>query len=92
MATRWENMSEDELIEEAQIGLRGQGATIEMLRRIARVAAQNTTRRLTWVIVVCTLLILIGQGLQIYFQWKQQTYKVEITAPYVEELEKQRQR
>ncbi len=39
MATRWENMTDDELTEEAQAGLRGQGAAIEMLRRIALEAA-----------------------------------------------------
>jgi hypothetical protein len=42
VANKWQNMTDDELIEEAQAGLRGQGATIEMLRRIALVAQQNT--------------------------------------------------
>ncbi len=70
MATRWENMTDDELTEVAQAGLTGQGATIEMLRRISRVAQQNTTRRLTWVIVTCTVLLLLAQSAQLYLQWQ----------------------
>ena len=69
MANKWRNMSDDELIEEAQAGLRGQGASIEMLRRIALVAQQNTMRRLTWVIGACTALLLVAAGIQIYLQW-----------------------
>ena len=69
MANRWRNMTDDELIEEAQTGLRGQGATLEMLRRNTLVAQQNTMRRLTWVIGVCTTLLLVAAGIQIYLQW-----------------------
>ncbi len=81
MATRWENMTDDELTEEAQTGLRGQGATIEMLRRIARVAQQNTTRRLTWVVVICTVLLLLGQWTQIYLQWYGVPIEVHVNTP-----------
>ena len=69
MANRWREMTDEQLIEEAQIGLRGQGATIDMLRRIALVAQQNTTRRLTWVISICTVLLLAAASAQIYLQW-----------------------
>ena len=72
MANKWEDiqkMTEEELIVEANTGLRGQGATIEMLRRIGLVAQQKTMRRLTWVIAFCTALLLVTGGIQIYLQW-----------------------
>ena len=69
MEKEWKDWTETELIEEAQRGAQGQGATIEMLRRIALVAQQKTTTRLTWVIGICTFLLLIAAYAQIYLTW-----------------------
>ena len=68
MTNEWQNRTDQELIEEAQTGVRGQGATIEMLRRVFVAAQQKTTRRLTWAIGVCTFLLLFAAGIQIYLQ------------------------
>ncbi len=69
MANEWRMKTDEELIDEAQKGVRGQGATIEMLRRIAHGAQQTAVRRLTYVIAICTVLLLFAAGVQIYLQW-----------------------
>lgn len=53
MAEDWTNKSDEDLAEEANHGLRGQGAIVEMTRRLrdSNLAAEKATTRLTAVIV-----------------------------------------
>ena len=62
MPTNWRQMTDEDLIEEANTGLRGQGATIEMLRRMQNKAIV----RLSFVVGVLALAII---ALQLYLQW-----------------------
>ncbi len=54
MNKSWQDWPDHELVDEAQRGLRGQGAVVEMMRRLrdALVAQQWATNRLTRVLVV----------------------------------------
>ncbi len=56
MEKELEKMSVKELRTEAQTGLRGQGAIVEIHRR---------TGRLTWAILIVSLLLLLAAGYQI---------------------------
>jgi hypothetical protein len=44
--TNWANRPDTDLADEAQAGLHGQGALVEMMRRL-----KDSNTRLTWVIV-----------------------------------------
>ena len=57
----WENKTDNELADEANAGLRGQGALVEMSRRLreSNLAAKNATTRLT-AVVASTKKIVIG--------------------------------
>jgi hypothetical protein len=46
MPKPWEDWKDKELVEEAQQGLRGQGALVEMMRRL-----KGSTTYLSWVMV-----------------------------------------
>ncbi|MEE8113198.1 MAG: hypothetical protein V3T23_02475 [Nitrososphaerales archaeon] len=50
----WKNWTEKELADEAQTGQRGQGAVVEMMRRL-----KKSTTRLTWVLIVLTIILII---------------------------------
>jgi len=63
MANPWREMTEDQLIEEANAGMRGSGAMIEMLRRMQNKAIV----RLSFVVAVLTLII---PAISLYLQWR----------------------
>ena len=50
----WKNRTEKELADAAQSGLQGQGALVEMMRRL-----KKSTTRLTWVLIVLTIILII---------------------------------
>ena len=57
------NMSEDELIKQADAGLRGQGAALEMKRRIGEEstkAAKRAERQSRWAIVIALAALLLS--------------------------------
>ncbi len=54
MASSWRGKTYDELADEADAGMRGNGAMVEANRRFAR-AAKN----LTWVIIFLTVVLVI---------------------------------
>ena len=58
---QWQDRTDDNLVEEAQTGLRGQGAVVEMMRRLKNslVGQQKSTNRLTWGIALLTVALLI---------------------------------
>jgi len=58
---QWQDRTDDNLVEEAQTGLRGQGAVVEMMRRLKNslVEQQKSTNRLTWGIALLTVALLI---------------------------------
>jgi hypothetical protein len=64
----WRAMTDELLIQEAQMGLRGLGAVVEMSRRLLLVAQQDTMRRLTWLILSCTAIMLITAWADIYLR------------------------
>ena len=49
----WEDWADEELANEAQAGVRGQGATVEAIRRLREAVRkeQRATTILTWVLV-----------------------------------------
>ena len=59
MANDWHTRTDEELAKEAQTGLSGQGAIVEMMRRLrdAIVEQQRSTNRLTWVIIALTVVL-----------------------------------
>ena len=61
MVEDWTNKSDDDLAEEANLGLRGQGAIVEMIRRLrdSILAAEKATTRLT-AVVASAKKVLIG--------------------------------
>ena len=56
----WEEWTNTELADEAQIGTRGQGAIAEMIRRLMAVTKQleRSTARLGYIMIVLTAVIL----------------------------------
>ena len=54
MAKPWEDWKDNELVEEAQQGLRGQGALAEMMRRL-----KNSTNILSWIMVALAVLQIV---------------------------------
>ena len=54
MANDWSRLTDNELADEAQQGLRGQGATVEMMRRLKEAgarqlaASETLTRWIAW--------------------------------------------
>jgi hypothetical protein len=58
---QWQDRTDDQLAEEAQTGLRGQGATVEMMRRLrdALVEHLRATNRLTAWLTVFTIVLLV---------------------------------
>ena len=72
MPKEWKDRTDDELTNEAQTGLRGQGATVEMMRRLrdALTIQQRATNRLTvWLIVLTVVLIGLALFEVIMFFW-----------------------
>jgi len=53
----WENRTDEQLAQEADAGLRGQGAVVETMHRLREtlVEQQKSTNCLTWVILGCTV-------------------------------------
>jgi hypothetical protein len=75
MADQWQRKEDDELIREAQIGLSGQGAVVEMMRRLrdSLLRQQQATDRLSkwmlWLTIATVMLAIveaIAAVLQIY--------------------------
>lgn len=56
----WKDWRDDELADEAQTGVRGQGAVVEALRRL-----RESTNRLTWALIVLTIVMVILMVVQI---------------------------
>ena len=59
----WQDKTDDQLAEEAQTGLRGQGATVEMMRRLREALVEHlrATNRLTaWLTVFTIVLLLVS--------------------------------
>ena len=54
---RWDKKPDGKLVEEAEIGLHGQGAVVEMMRQLkdSLVEQQKSTNRLTLVIIGLTV-------------------------------------
>jgi len=84
----WSKASDDELAQEAQAGLRGQGAPVEMSRRLrdaildlkaAILNEERVIKRLTVVLVVLTVLQLLIVGFQVYREVRASAH--EITRP-----------
>ena len=63
MANKWRQMTDADLIEEANTGLRGQGATIEMLRRMKN----SALNRLTALVAIVALGL---AALQVFLAYK----------------------
>lgn len=65
MNTDWQKNSDQELIDEAQTGMRGSGATVEMQRRLKDAMAAQTQamasleQKMFWLTIVGTILALI---------------------------------
>ncbi len=61
MVNEWQKKTDDELVDEAQTGLRGQGAAVEMTRRLrdSLVKQLKATNRLTKWIRVLTFSLLV---------------------------------
>jgi hypothetical protein len=64
----WREWADDDLADEAQEGLRGQGALVEALRRHREelVNQQRSTNVLTWVLIVLGILMIVLVGVQIW--------------------------
>lgn len=62
MANKWRQMTDDDLMEEADRGMRGSGASIEMLRHLR-------TEGITRLSLVIAFVGLVVLGLQLYLQW-----------------------
>jgi len=73
-----EDMTEEELVQEAQTGMRGQGAYVQMIRLLLRQqrTTDNRTKKILWFtafITVLTLILTIFAGFQIsHFFFEQQ--------------------
>ena len=63
MANKWRQMTDADLIEEANTGVRGQGATIEMLRRMKN----SALNRLTALVAIVALGL---AALQVFLAYK----------------------
>ncbi len=69
MSKDWQQMSDDDLVNEADTGLRGQGAPVEMMRRLRNALVdqlESTTRltkRITWLTYVLVVLTVVIVGL-----------------------------
>ncbi len=59
MTNDWHTRSDEELAKEANTGMGGQGAVVEMVRRlrVAIVEQQRSANRLTWVILFLTVVL-----------------------------------
>jgi len=57
----WENSTDEQLAKEADAGLKGQGPVVTMMCRLrdALVEQQESTNRLTWVILGCTVVLVV---------------------------------
>jgi len=55
----WENRTDEQLAQEADTGLRGQGPVVIIMGRLrdALVKQQKSTNCLTWVILGCTVML-----------------------------------
>lgn len=71
MQKPWEDWTDEELANEAQLGLRGQGANVEAIRRLREAVRreQHATTILTWVLVVFAVIQTAVLGFQIYRQF-----------------------
>ena len=71
MTNDWHKWTDEELAREAQEGLRGQGAVVEMMRRLrdAIVKQQRSTNWLTWVIIGLTVALVIVEVLPLLKQF-----------------------
>ena len=69
----WEDWTDEELANEAQSGVRGQGANVEAIRRLREAVRreQHATTILTWVLVVFAVIQTAVLGFQIYRQFCQ---------------------
>ena len=67
----FEKVSDRELAEEAQTGLRGQGAVVEMMRRLKNTIVEQTrsTNRLNKFLLWFTIAITLLTAVQLYFQF-----------------------
>ena len=67
----WEDWTDEELANEAQSGVRGQGANVEAIRRLREAVRreQHATTILTWVLVVFAVIQTAVLGFQIYSQF-----------------------
>ena len=63
----WEEWSDKDLADEAQSGVRGQGAVVEAMRRLreAIVKQQQSTNRLTIWLIVLTVVLLVLSVMQV---------------------------
>jgi hypothetical protein len=57
----WKNLKDSELADEAQLGLRGQGAVVEMMRRL-----KDSTNFLSYVGIALTVVGLVLTAVQIW--------------------------
>ena len=57
----WEDRTDKQLAQEADAGMRGQGPVVEAMCRLRNVLAeqQRSTNRLTWIILGCTIVLVI---------------------------------
>jgi hypothetical protein len=63
MTNKWRQMSDDDLMQEADTGMRGSGAIIEMLRRLRN-------KGITVLSLVITAVGVVVVALQLYLQWR----------------------
>jgi hypothetical protein len=68
MTMNWPKQSDDELIAEAQTGLRGQGAVVEAMRRlrISIDALRKSTDRYSWLLIGLTVVLAALTAVLVY--------------------------
>ena len=71
MTDDMKNMSDDELIKEAQTGLRGQGAVVEMNRRSSEESTKAAKRagRQSWIAIAIALAALVLSLIALLRAW-----------------------
>ena len=64
----WEQKTDEQLAQEADDGLKGQGAVVTTMCRLrdALVKQQKSTNCLTWVILGCTVVLVILTGVLVF--------------------------
>jgi len=64
----WENSTDEQLAKEADAGLKGQGPVVIMMGRLrdALVKQQKSANCLTWVILACTVVLVVLTGVLVF--------------------------